>query len=72
MADRNARTQDQVRKEIEAEREQLAGAVGQLRSDLGKAASAAAKVKSRLPLGVALAGGVGAATRYLARRRRRR
>jgi hypothetical protein len=72
MATPKTRTPEQVRKEIEAEREQLAGAVGQLRSDLGKAASAAAKVKSRLPIGVALAGGVGATMRYLGRRRRRR
>jgi hypothetical protein len=72
MAAPKTRTPEQVRKEIEAEREQLAGAVGQLRSNLGEVASTARKLKSRLPIGVAAAGGIGATMRFLAHRRRRR
>jgi len=71
MTTPNPRTQEQVQKEIEAERERLAGAVEHLRSDLGEAANAVGKLKSRLPLGVAVAGGIGATMRYLTRRRRR-
>ena len=52
MAAENDRTPEQVRKDIEAERERLAGAVANLRGDLGKAAKTAAKVKSKLPVGV--------------------
>ncbi len=70
MAATNTRTPEQVRKDIEAERERLAGAVEHLRGDLGKAANTAAKVKSKLPVGVVLAGGIGATMRYFARRGR--
>jgi hypothetical protein len=70
MADANNRTLEQVRTEIEAERKELAGAVGDLRGDLGKAANTAAKLKSKLPFGVVLASGIGAAIRHFARRRR--
>ena len=67
---------DQIRSEIEAEREQLAGAVEHLRDQLG----VAAKLKARLPAmaagaaaaGFVLAGGIGASMRYLARRGRER
>ena len=67
---------DQIRSEIEAEREQLAGAVEHLRDQLG----IAAKLKARLPAmaagaaaaGFVLAGGIGASMRYLARRGRER
>jgi len=72
MAAANDRTPEQVRLDIEAERERLAGAVEHLRGDLGKAAKTAAMVKSKLPVGVMLAGGIGATMRYLARRSRRR
>jgi hypothetical protein len=67
-------TIDQLRREIEAEREQLAGAVHDLRGELG----VAAKLKARLPLlavgsasaGFVFGGGIGATMRYLARRGR--
>jgi hypothetical protein len=73
-----ARTQDQIRHDLEAEREQLAGAVEQLRGELGRAANLTGKLKAKLPLvaggaasvGFVLAGGIGATMRYLARRGR--
>jgi hypothetical protein len=72
------RTPEQIRSELGAEREQLAGAVEQLRGELGEAANISGKLKSKLPLvaagaaslGFVLAGGVGATFRYLARRGR--
>jgi hypothetical protein len=72
------RTQEQVRKDIEAEREQLAGAVEHLRGELGQAANLTGKLKAKLPLvaggaasaGFVLAGGIGATMRYFARRGR--
>jgi shikimate kinase len=78
MAAAQTRTQAQVRKDIEAEREQLAGAVEQLRGELGTAANITGKLKSKLPVvaggaasvGFVLAGGIGATMRYLARRGR--
>ena len=78
MAARNGRTPEQVRRDIDAEREQLARAVEQLRTGFGEATDVVAKVRERLPLAVAgalgagfmLAGGVGASMRYLARRGR--
>jgi len=74
----NGRTQEQVRREIEAEREQLAGAVEHLRDEIGEATNVSAKLESKLPLiagaaasaGFVLAGGVGATMRYFARRGR--
>ena len=67
---------EQVRREIESEREQLATAVGSLREEVGLAG----KLRSRLPLaaagalsaGFVLAGGVGATARLLFRRGRER
>jgi shikimate kinase len=75
-----ARTESQIRSEIEREREQLAGAVEHLRSSLGEATDISGKLKAKLPLaagaaasaGFVLAGGVGATMRYLARRGRDR
>jgi hypothetical protein len=72
------RTQEQVRNDIEAEREQLAGAVEHLRGELGQAANLTGKLKAKLPLvaggaastGFVLAGGIGATMRYFARRGR--
>jgi hypothetical protein len=70
MAPVEERTLEQVRREIDVEREQLASAVsslrGELRSKLPVAAAAA--------LGVAFvsAGGIGATFRLLFRRGRRR
>ena len=75
MAGSNSRrTAEQVRREIEAHREELAGAVDELRAatDLGS------KLKTKLPAvaggalgaGFLLAGGIGATMRLLARRGR--
>ena len=74
------RTEEQVRSDIEREREELAGAVEQLRGSLGEAADISGKLKSKLPVvaagaasvGFVLAGGVGATMRYFARRSRDR
>ena len=74
----NSRTADQVRRDIEAEREQLAEAVDQLRSEIGEATNVGAKVRENLPVvaagalgvGFFVAGGIGATMRLLARRGR--
>jgi hypothetical protein len=72
------RTTQQVTREIESERTQLAHAVGDLRVGLGQATDVAGKLRGRLPVvaagaagaGFVLAGGVGAAARLLMRRGR--
>ena len=72
------RTPEQVRADIQTEREQLAGAVEHLRDSLGEATNISGKLKSNLPAvagaaasaGFVLAGGVGATMRYFARRGR--
>ncbi|MDQ2983404.1 MAG: DUF3618 domain-containing protein [Actinomycetota bacterium] len=74
MATSNGRTAEQVRREIETEREQLATAVDDLRGGL----DVSAKLRSKLPVvaagalgaGFVLAGGVGATMRLLMRRGR--
>ena len=73
-----ARTQEQIRNELDAERTELAEAVDHLRGELGAAANITGKLKAKLPIaagaaatvGFVLAGGVGAAMRYVARRGR--
>jgi hypothetical protein len=78
MAGGNSRTSEQVRRDIEAEREQLAEAVDTLRAGIGEATDIGAKLRSKLPVvaagalgaGFVLAGGIGATLRLLARRRR--
>ena len=79
MASQNGnRTTAQIRSDLEAEREQLAGAVEQLREELGEATDVTGKLKAHLPIvagaaasvGFVLAGGVGASMRYFARRGR--
>jgi hypothetical protein len=78
MAARNGRTADQVRRDIEAEREQLADAVEDLRGGLAEVTDVGAKLRAKLPLvaagalgaGFFLAGGIGATMRLLARRSR--
>jgi hypothetical protein len=78
MAGSNARTVEQVRRDIEAEREQLAGAAESLRESIGEATNVSAKLRSNLPLvaagalgiGFLLAGGVGATARLIFRRGR--
>ncbi len=71
----NNRGPEQVRREIEAEREQLVGAVDSLKSGVG---NVGAKVRAKLPVlaagalgvGFVLAGGIGAGMRLVARRGR--
>ena len=78
MAGGNSRTSEQIRRDIEAHREELAGAVETLRRDIGKATDIAGKVRANLPAvaagalgaGFLLAGGIGATMRLLARRGR--
>ena len=80
MASRNGRTPEQVRKDIEAEREQLANAVDSLKDGFGEATDIGGKLRTNLPAAAAgalgagffLAGGIGATMRYLARRGRER
>jgi hypothetical protein len=74
----NSRTQEQVRLEIEAERDQLASAVDVLRSEIDEVTNVGAKLRAKLPIvaagalgaGFFFAGGVGAVMRLLARRGR--
>jgi hypothetical protein len=78
MAGRNSRTLEQVRRDIESEREQLAGAADDLRESIGEATDISGKLRSNLPavaagalgLGFVLAGGVGATARLIFRRGR--
>jgi Protein of unknown function (DUF3618) len=74
MPGRNGRTAEQVRRDIEHERAELAAAVGELRGELG----VGAKLRANLPAvaagalgaGFFLGGGIGATMRLLARRGR--
>jgi hypothetical protein len=78
MAPRNGRTAAQVRRDIEAEREQLADAVEDLRGGLAEVTDIGGKLRAKLPVvaagalgaGFFLAGGIGATMRLLARRGR--
>jgi hypothetical protein len=73
----NNRTPAQVRHEIEAEREQLAGAVDHLRDEIREATDIGKKVRAKLPViamgalgaGFVVAGGIGATMRMIGRRR---
>lgn len=72
------RTVEEISREIEVERAELADAVEQLRSEVARATDVDARLRPRLPVlvpgallaGFVLAGGVGASMRYLARRGR--
>jgi len=74
----NRRTPEQVRRDIESHREELAGAVDALRRDIGRATDVAGKLRAKLPAaaagalgsGFVLAGGIGATMRLLARKSR--
>jgi hypothetical protein len=74
----NGRSAEQLRHEIETEREQLAQAVDELRTEMGEAADVTAKLRAKLPLvavgalgaGFVLAGGIGATMRLVFRRGR--
>jgi len=76
----NGRTPAAIRRDIEAEREQLAQAVEELREGLGEVTDVAGKLRARLPAvaagalgaGFFLAGGIGATMRLLARKGRER
>ena len=78
MAGSNSRTVADVRRDIENEREQLAGAADNLRDSIGEATNVSAKLRSNLPavavgalgVGFLLAGGVGATARLIFRRGR--
>ena len=78
MAGSNSRTFEEVRREIESERDQLAGAADALREEIGEATNIGAKLRSNLPVvavgalgvGFLLAGGVGATARLIFRRGR--
>jgi Protein of unknown function (DUF3618) len=78
MPGRNGRTPEEVRRDIEAERERLASAVDELREEVGEATDLTGKLRSKLPavavgavgVGFVLAGGIGATARLLMRRGR--
>jgi hypothetical protein len=78
MAGSNSRTLEEVRRDIESEREQLAGAADTLREEIGEATDIGAKLRANLPavaigalgVGFLLAGGVGATARLIFRRGR--
>lgn len=78
MAAGNSRTPEQVRHELEAERERLADAVDTLRAEVKEATDIGSKVRAHLPVvaagaagaGFFLAGGIGATMRLFARRGR--
>jgi hypothetical protein len=70
--------ENDIRRELQAERERLAEAVDELRTGIGEATDVGAKLRSNLPaaaagafaLGFLKAGGIGATARLLARRGR--
>ena len=74
----NTRTVEEVQRDIESEREQLAGAAETLRESLGEATNIGGKLRANLPaaaagalgVGFLLAGGVGATARLIFRRGR--
>jgi hypothetical protein len=78
MAAGNTRTPEELRLQIEAERDQLATAVDTLRAEIGEATNVGAKLKAKLPAvaagalgtGFVLAGGIGATMRLFARKSR--
>jgi F0F1-type ATP synthase assembly protein I len=71
----NNRTVEEVRRDIESEREQLAGAADTLREEISEATNIGAKLRANLPaaavgalgVGFLLAGGVGATARLIFR-----
>jgi hypothetical protein len=78
MAGADGRSTEDVRRDIATERDQLAGAVEDLRTGIGEATDITARLRAKLPLvaasalgaGFVLAGGVGATMRFAARRGR--
>jgi hypothetical protein len=78
MAVADGRSAEDVRREIASERDELAGAVDNLRAGIDDATDIAARLRAKLPLlaagalgaGFVLAGGIGATMRLAARRGR--
>jgi hypothetical protein len=78
METRNGRSPEEVRVDIENERERLSTAVDELRAGIDDATNIGAKLEGKLPVaaaaalgaGFVLAGGIGATMRLLARRGR--
>jgi hypothetical protein len=78
MAGSNSRSVADVRRDIENERDQLAGAAESLRESFSEATDVRGKLRANLPvaaigalgLGFVLAGGVGATARLIFRRER--
>jgi hypothetical protein len=72
------RAEEQIRKDIDAERERLASALDELRGSIADAADIGGRLRAKLPLvaaaaasaGFVVAGGIGATARYFARRGR--
>jgi hypothetical protein len=75
MAEADRRSTEDVRRDIASERDELAGAVDDLRAGISEAASLRGKLPliaaSALGAGFVLAGGVGATVRFVAGRARR-
>ena len=75
---RNSRSAEDVRRDLAGERDRLAGAVEDLRKELGEITDIGGKLRANLPaaaagalgVGFVLAGGIGATMRLLARRGR--
>ena len=78
MAGSNSRSVADVRRDIENERDQLAGAAESLRESISEATDVRGKLRANLPaaaigalgLGFVLAGGIGATARLIFRRER--
>ena len=78
MAGSNSRSLADVRRDIESEREQLAGAAEDLRDSIGEATDISGKLRANLPavaagalgVGFLVAGGIGATARLIFRRGR--
>jgi hypothetical protein len=76
--DGSERSADEVRRDIQTERVELAKAVDDLREEVGKVADIGSKLRAGVPVlavgafgvGFFLAGGIGATARLLARRGR--
>ena len=75
---RNNRSVEDVRRDLEQERDQLANAADSLRDSIGEATDITGKLRSKLPVvaagalvaGFVVAGGVGATARLVFRRGR--
>jgi hypothetical protein len=78
MAVPSERTPEEIRRELESEREQLAQAVDTLRGQVNEMTDVSAKLQKNLPafaagalgVGFVLAGGIGATMRLVVRRGR--